>query len=437
MRKLSLGVVGAWTCGVLLTAQGITSNDLYTVRSMLHETYDTVKKHYYDPKFHGLDWDARFKEYNDKLKTASSLNAGLAIIAGFLDGLKDSHTYFQPPSRPYRIDYGYRFGLIGPDIYVTRVRPETDAVSKVHPGDRVVTVNGNGVDRESFERMQYLLQVLSPQQTTQLVLRDVADQERTVSVATKIIPGRRVRDLTGGDGGADLTDFIHEMDASDQLLRQQYVEVGDVMIWKMPVFEMDNAEVDRLFGIARKHATLILDLRGNPGGLIATLSRTVGNVFDRDITIAARVSRQGTATIGAKTRGASSAFGGKVIVLVDSASGSAAELFARVIQLEKRGIVLGDRSAGAVMESLQYGASVGDITMLTLYGMSVTDADLIMKDGKSLEHDGVLPDEVILPAGADLAAGRDPVMARAAQLAGLALDAIAAGKLFPFEWRPF
>jgi len=70
-----------------------------------------------------------------------------------------------------------------------------------------------------------------------------------------------------------------------------------------------------------------------------------------------------------------------------------------------------------------------------LYAFVVTDADLVMKDGHSLEKMGVTPDEVLLPSGADLASGRDPVMARAAKLAGLDLDSVAAGKLFPFEWK--
>ena len=58
-----------------------------------------------------------------------------------------------------------------------------------------------------------------------------------------------------------------------------------------------------------------------------------------------------------------------------------------------------------------------------------------MSDGKSLENVGVTPDEVAIPSGADLAAGRDPVLAHAASLVGIALDAEKAGKLFPKEWR--
>ena len=65
----------------------------------------------------------------------------------------------------------------------------------------------------------------------------------------------------------------------------------------------------------------------------------------------------------------------------------------------------------------------------------VTDADIVMPDGRSLEGAGVVPDETLLPTGADLAAGRDPVLARAAALAGIELDPLAAGALFPFEWK--
>ena len=169
--------------------------------------------------------------------------------------------------------------------------------------------------------------------------------------------------------------------------------------------------------------------------LADTLERMVGNVMDHDVKISDRIGRKKTKPQLAKTVG-EKAFAGKIIVLVDSQSASAAELFARVMQLEHRGIVLGDRTSGSVMEAKGYGYSQGVDTVIS-YGFSVTDADLIMKDGKSLEHVGVTPDEVIIPTARDLATGRDPVLARAMEIAGGKLDPADAGKLFPFEWIPF
>ena len=435
MKRLACAVAIVCALGVTPSAQGMSSTDAYRVKAMLQNAYEAVKRYYYDQKFHGLDWDARYKEYQTKVSAAPTLNAGVTLIAAFLEGLQDSHTFFSPPPRPYQIDYGYRIAMVGPEAYVTRVRPDTDADAKVKPGDRVVAVNGNAIGRESLSSMEYYFNVLSPQQNVRLTVRDPAGQQRDVTVAAKVKPGRQVRDLTGADGGMDFADLVRDEEASDQLLRHRYIEDGDVMIWKMPVFNLENAEVDRLFGLTRKKAALIIDMRGNPGGAVDTLKRMVSNLFDRDVRIAERVSRRGKEQVSARTRGGS-AFAGKVIVLVDSQSGSAAEVLARVLQLEERGRVLGDRSSGAVMESRQYGFAHESGTVI-FYGVSVTSADLIMKDGKSLEHVGVTPDETILPSAADLAAGRDPVLARAAQLVGLKLDAAEAGKLFPFEWRKF
>jgi len=85
------------------------------------------------------------------------------------------------------------------------------------------------------------------------------------------------------------------------------------------------------------------------------------------------------------------------------------------------------------MEARRYSYQMGIETAI-FYGASITDADLIMTDGKSLEHTGVAPDKTLLPAASDLATGSDPVLAHAAELLGVKLNPEQAGKLFPFEW---
>jgi len=403
-------------------------------RGILRDAYDAVKKHYYDPKFHGLDWEARYHEYDEKIRNAGSLGRAFGMVAGFLDGLNDSHTFFRAPKRPYRLDYGYRMQIFGENCFVTRVRPGTDAEGKIHPGDEIVTFNNNDVNRKTLWKLDYYFNSLSPQEGSMVDLLDLAGKEHRLEINAKMVPLKRVMDISGGGDGADIWQLIREDENYDHVVRQRTTEKDGVMVWKMPEFFLSDGEVDHVFGMARKNKTLILDLRSNPGGAVDTLSRMVGNVIDHDITIADRVGRKDLKPQKAKTRG-SNAFTGKLIVLIDSESGSAAELFARVVQLEHRGVVIGDRSAGAVMEAKVYNYSQGSDVKF-FYSFSVTDADLIMGDGKSLEHAGVVPDERLLPSAKDLASGSDPVLAHALEEAGLTISPEAAGKMFPFEWNP-
>ena len=88
------------------------------------------------------------------------------------------------------------------------------------------------------------------------------------------------------------------------------------------------------------------------------------------------------------------------------------------------------------MEAKRYGYRCG-VGSVLFYGASITEADMVMTDGASLEHNGVLPDEVTLPSAEDLANGRDPVLARAIETVGAKLNPEEAGKLFPYEWPTF
>lgn len=67
---------------------------------------------------------------------------------------------------------------------------------------------------------------------------------------------------------------------------------------------------------------------------------------------------------------------------------------------------------------------------MAFFGTSITVADLQMSDGGRLENVGVTPDETVLPTGADLAAGRDPVLARAITLFGGTMTAEEAGRFY-------
>lgn len=398
---------------------------------MLQDAYREVKKHYYDPNLQGLDWDARYQQYSARIGTARDLGVGFRIVAAFLSGLKDSHTYFVPPARASRYDTGYRFLLVGDACFIAHVRPGTDAESKVSVGDQVLRLNGYDVNREDFHDIEYSFGTLEHHPSVQFDLRSPDGKERQVQVNAFSRPTRLVLDLTQG---GDAMDLERKAEMEDEVTRSRIVEFADdASIWKLQQFDLNAAEVESAFGTVEKRKTLILDLRGNSGGSVDMLKYMVGSLFDHEVKISDRVGKNETKPIVSKRLG--KPFAGKVIVLVDSGSASASEVLARVIQLEHRGTVVGDRTAGAVMEAKYYSESQG-VDSRFYYGFSVTDANLIMSDGHTLEKTGVTPDELLLPTGADLAAGRDAVLAHAAKLAGVDLDPAAAGKLFPFKWLP-
>ncbi len=400
---------------ILLTASSVANAqqqpaskfDIERFQIVLGTIKEDLKKNYYDPGFHGMDVDAAFQTAEDKIKQAKSLGQILGIIAQLLLDLDDSHTFFLPPGRSYRTEYGWRERMIGDKCYVVAVEPGSDAEAKgLKEGDEIYSIEGRFRPlRKDLWKIQYLYHALQPQPAMRLV-------------------------IVKPDGHWDLE---RQEENLSHLHRQRGIEMGDeLFIWKMPEFDLPRLKVDEFVDKFRKRKALVLDLRGNHGGAEETLLRLVGNLFDHDIKLGDLKRRKEEKPLIAKSRGAN-IFAGRLLVLIDSESGSAAELLARVVQLEKRGTVIGDRSAGAVMRSREFSHDLGiDIKMF--YGDSITDADIVMTDGKSLEHLGVVPDEMKLPSAADLAAKRDPVLAYAASLVGVTISPEKAGELFPIEW---
>ncbi|MGA3161077.1 MAG: S41 family peptidase [Terracidiphilus sp.] len=411
-------------------APAMSKDQQEMIAVILREAHDEVKKHYYDATLHGLDWDARYKQYTDSIAKARNLGEGYRAVAAFLEGLKDSHTYFMPPWSPIHIDYGFRYALVGDTCYITQLRPGSDAASKLHIGDQVVKMSGFTVNRGDFHDIQYYFNLLVPQTAVSFELLSPAGEARHEFINTKVVSRKLILDL---NNASDLWEFDHMREEEDLASQSRLVERGDIAIWKLKEFNLDSDQTEKAFWIIRKHKTLILDLRGNPGGTVTSLKLVAAGLFDHDVKIGDRVGRKDNKPIIAKHDG--KPFEGKVIVLVDAASSSCSELLARIVQIEHRGTVIGDKTAAAVMEAKFYSETQGDAAKIS-YGFSVTDANLIMSDGQNLEKTGVTPDELLLPTAADLAAGRDPVLAHAAELAGVKLDPEAAGKLFPYEWRP-
>ena len=397
-------------------AQTVSARDRDRGRAMLRGVREEIERRYYDPTFHGVDVAARAEELDQRIQQASTLAEVLASVAQLPLLLGDQHTFFIPPQQTVSVVYGWSMLMVGDSCYVDRVEVASDAARQgVAPGDRVLAVNGYRPTRDNLWQILYLFHVLRPQQALRVTLRSPAGAERELELAARVRQSFRVLDLTGADGGTGIAELIRaaerEADEFDPRLGEA---PGNVLVWKLPTFSVDARALDDARRRLRGRAGLVLDLRGNGGGPAETLLSVLGMLFGDSVVVGMQRERGRELALVARGTGAA-AFTAPVVVLVDSRSASASEVLARVVQLSKRGVVLGDRTAGAVMRAYQRSMGMG-VERAVFYGVSVTDADLVMADGGRLEKAGVVPDERILPAPAQMAAADDPVIARALAL---------------------
>ena len=134
--------------------------------------------------------------------------------------------------------------------------------------------------------------------------------------------------------------------------------------------------------------SLVMDLRGNPGGLL-TSSVEIADKFIEDGTI---VSTRGRSSLENYTYTAHKAGTWRVplVVLIDGDSASASEIFAGAIKDHRRGEVVGQRSYGK--------GSVQGIFPLSLAGSGVrlTTAKFFSPSGAQISHVGVKPTKEIV-----------------------------------------
>lgn len=400
---------------------------------MLQDTADKVRKEYYDPTFHGIDFEARYKDAQQKVRSAQTLSQAFGIIAWLLDGLNDSHTIFMPPSRPYLVQDGWEASFIGETCVITAVKEGSDAEKQgLKAGDVILAIEGFRPTRANWFKLTYTFHTLAPRAGMKLAVVRPGGQPREIIVMSAVKKMPKTYDLSDS---MVVWNLVREAEDDEERNIVRWAEVNNVLVWKLPRFMLSDDQIDAFLKKTNGQKAVVIDLRGNPGGLLENLARLLGGIFDHDVKVGYQIERKGTKPFLAKSRG-SRAYTGKIFVLIDSGSASAAELFARVVQLEKRGTVIGDRSAGAVMEARPFpfsqGAAFGEYLP---YGVEVTVADLRMTDGNSLEHHGVVPDETLLPTPEEVAAGADPQLARALQVAGVNMSSSAAGQLFPIRWK--
>jgi carboxyl-terminal processing protease len=392
-----------------------------------------LKDRFYDSEFRGLDLDERFKEAEHKLFAAQSIGQVFGIIAQPLLDLNDTHTRFLPPGRAEVREYGWALTMIGEDCYVAGVRPDSDADKKgVRPGDRIMTLAGFKPSRANFWKVLYLLYTLRPLDKLPVVLRSPGQAEdRAVEIRARRRALPDVPDFARAEPD-DYGELVREFERDALRNEHRRRTVGDdVVVWRVAAFDLGEKAVDAFWSEISGRKGLVLDLRGCPGGYHSALNALAGRLFDREVTVG-EVRRRGQAEPW-RVRPHARPFGGRLVVLIDGRTAATAEVLARLVQLEKRGTVIGDRSEGAVTAAQveQFSLSRSPYP----YGACVTVGEVFMADGRTLDGRGVRPDEILRPAPTDLRDGRDPALARAIALAGAEVSPAEADALFPRQWQ--
>jgi carboxyl-terminal processing protease len=159
--------------------------------------------------------------------------------------------------------------------------------------------------------------------------------------------------------------------------------------------------------------SLVIDLRGNPGGLLVSSVEAVDRFVDRGVIVSTRGrSQQEDLTYKAHEQ---TKWQMPLVVLIDQDSASAAEIFAGAIRDHRRGTIVGVRSFGK--------GSVQGIFPLDECnaGLRLTTAKFYSPNGRPYSQVGVEPDITVRstarPIHGKLPEGGDNMLAQAVQTA--------------------
>jgi carboxyl-terminal processing protease len=391
------------------------------------ETFDAVwtivRDTHFDPTFNGVDWDAARTEFRPKAAAAKTPAELRAVLHAMLGRLGQSHFSVIPASAAGGSEDaadgnatpGFDIRIVGADVLVTTVAAGSGAATAgIRPGWKLTAIGD--------QRVSDLMARLA----------ETPDERVRNLEAWRSLQGR----MRGSDGseltlafedgtGAAVTRTIARWRQQGQAitvgnLPTMYVNVTSEER-KTPAgkragvigFNVWMAAVDRPFQLAvdeyRDASGIVIDLRGNPGGLAAMMMGIAGHFIPERESLGVMKSRDNELkfTVNPRLVSAKGArvetFAGPVAILVDGLSASASECFTGGMQSLGRVRVFGERSMGAALPSQFDRLPNGDVFIHAT-------ADFVTADGTRLEGRGVIPDEAIPLRRADLLAGRDAAL---------------------------
>ena len=320
-----------------------------------------------------------------------------AAIRGVVNGLGDRFTSFMTPDEAARFNDALDGSFEGIGAQVDKTDDGSGArVVDVYTGfpadkagvrrnDIITAVDGQDVTSRSLTEIITLIR--GPADTTvTLTIRRSGEDKPLEIVVTRgriEIPVVESKMLSGNIGYVKLQEFSR------------------------PAPERLRAALQDL--LEQKPAGLILDLRGNPGGLL-DVAVAVGSEFlsEGDILIERR--KDGSEEhYSVRSGGLATTL--PLVVLVNEGSASASEIVAGAIQDAGRGPLVGAKTFGK--GSVQLPQTLSDGSMLR-----VTIAHWFTPKGRGIHGSGLEPDFAVPLSEEDRSAGRDPQLDKAIEALG-------------------
>jgi carboxyl-terminal processing protease len=394
--------------------------------------WQLIADRYYDPRMNGVDWLAVRNRHLPRVAAAGSDAELYRALKAMAAELRDSHTQVLTPreavdSRRFVAPrFGLLFGKIDERIALLEVEPDSPAAAAgLRAGDVLLAINGVALDAAFIAAALADPGTLRAESTLgdgpEALPSDARDAERVRVVravarvfrqaggASPEVPARVRLDVQQADGRLRTVELLPAARARPPQASSRWLDNG-VLLIRFNRFHPDvRDEVERALEAAAPARAVIIDLRGNGGGLL-DLYRTFAGQFLPDERVPMRATRRERAAAG--TQSVTDLKAGPrgrpllmpLAVLIDSRSGSAAELMAVTLAEQRNALLVGEPSCGCVVGvRVEYVLPDGG-------GVRIGETGFVSARGARMEGEPTPPQVRVVPTLADLRAGRDVVL---------------------------
>lgn len=319
-------------------------------------------------------------------------------IQGLTDSFGDPYTVFLPPeeAKMFQEEISGNFNGVGMEIGLT---PEgiltVIAPLKGTPAERAGVLAGDlilSIDGKSTEGM-----------TTDAAVKLIRGPKGS-AVVFSILRGGKTREISVVRDTIQVPTIDTDFDR-------------DTGIYTIALYEFTGNAValfDKALGDFRASGatSLIIDLRGNPGGYLDAAVDISSHFLPRGETVVTEDYKGKEKNLVHKSTGKNVGMSGipagtKIVVLIDQGSASASEILAGALKDHGVATVIGTRSFGK--------GSVQELIPVGQGALKVTVARWLTPSGKSISDGGLQPDINVERTPEDVTAGKDPQMDRAVE----------------------